>query len=367
VKRQHVLAMIALALATPALAQEPQAPAQQGGQQRQHVVKTGDTLWDLAQFYYHNPWLWGRIYEANTGTVEDPHWIFPAEQLVIPALADTAGAPAQAVTTQVAMVRPEHTRFYTAQPVARREAQGPTVLTEENAVEPAVRPGDFYSAPWLENPESLKVVGKLVKVRATSAGVPQMQESAYPYDIVYLSYGASDRPVKGERLVLVTFGRGMGDYGRIIQPAAVVNVLSAEQDVVTAQVVQQFAPLPTGALAVPYEEFPTPSIPRPQPVSDGATGKILGFSQEDALHGLEATAFISLGSADGIKIGDELAAYAPEHRSGEAGATQLLPQEKVADLRIVRVMERSATARVFHLAYPALETGLPVRVVRKMP
>jgi hypothetical protein len=368
VKRQHLLATIALALATPVLAQEPQTPAQQSAQQREHVVKTGDTLWDLAQFYYHNPWQWGRIYEANTSVVENPHWIYPAERLVIPALADTAGAPAPAEATQVAMVQPQrHTRFYTAQPAAPRQAQGPTVLTEEVKVEPNVRPGDFYAAPWLEHPNSLKVVGKLVRVRQTSEVARRMHEAAYPFDIVYLGYTSAERPIKGERLVLVNIGRGMGGYGNVIQPAAVVDVLSTERDVMAAQVIQQFATVPTGALAVPYEEFPTPSVPKPTPVSNGATGKIVGFSREDAMHGLEATAFISLGSADGVKIGDELEAFAPERSAGPVGARHVLPEEKVADLRIVRVMERSATARVFHVAYPALESGLPVRIVRKMP
>ncbi|MEJ2184910.1 MAG: LysM peptidoglycan-binding domain-containing protein [Gemmatimonadota bacterium] len=368
-KRQHVFAIIALALATPVLAQEPQAPAQQGAQQREHVVKAGDTLWDLAQFYYHNPWQWGRIYEANTGTVENPHWIYPAEQLIIPALADTTGAPAQAAPAQVATARPSgRTRFYTAQPVKTTEAaQGPTVLTEETAVEPDVRPGDFYSAPWLEEPAALKTVGKLVKVQTTSKLTWRMSETAYPYDILYLAYTTPERPSVGERLVLVNVGRKVGAYGKVIRPAAIVKVRSTEREVMDVQVVKQYEPVTTGAVAVREEEFPTPAVPKPEPVTNGAKGEILGFSQDDAMHGVEATAFISLGSANGIKIGDELEAWVPEHWGDRKRVKELLPQEKVADLRIVRVMERTATARVFHLAYPALEKGLPVRVVRKMP
>ncbi len=362
--------MIALALATPGLAQEPQAPAQQGAQQRQHVVKAGDTLWDLAQFYYHNPWQWGRIYDANAGTVQNPHWIYPAEQLIIPALADTSGAPMRAAPaqTQVAMAAPGRTRFYTAQPVAQREtSEGPTVLTEEKKVEPDVRPGDFYSAPWLENPDALKPVGKLVKVQTTSKLSWRMTETAYPYDVLYLAYLTPERPAVGQRLVLVNVGRKVGSYGKVIRPAAVVDVRAKEREVMEVQVMDQFEPLTTGALAIPYEEFPAPALPKAEPVKDGATGEILGFSQDDALHGVEATAFISLGSANGIKIGDELEAYVPEHWGNKKRVKELLPQQKVADLRVVRVMERTATARVFHLAYPALDAGLPVRVTRKMP
>ncbi|HKJ93905.1 MAG TPA: LysM peptidoglycan-binding domain-containing protein [Longimicrobiales bacterium] len=365
-KRQYVFAMIALALAAPAVAQEAQAAgdsAQQGTQQREHVVKVGDTLWDLAQFYYHDPWQWSRIFEANTGTVQNPHWIYPTEHLIIPALADTSGVPARVVAVQ----RPGRTSFYTAQPASAQPTQGPTVLTEETKVQPDVLPGDFYAAPWLQEPKALRVVGKLVKVQSTQKLSWRMTEAAYPYDVLYLAYETAERPAVGERLVLVNVGRKVGDYGKVIRPAAFVDVRSKQREVMEVQVVKQFEPVTTGALAIRYEEFPAPAEPKPQPVANGPTGKIVAFSQNDAMYGVEATAFISLGSADGVKIGDELEAYVPEHFGNKKRVKQLLPEETVADLRIVRVMERSATARVFHLMIPALDSGLPVRVVRKMP
>jgi hypothetical protein len=45
-----------------------------------HLVRRGDTLWDLCDHYYSNPWQWPRVWSYNP-QVENPHWIYPGDQL----------------------------------------------------------------------------------------------------------------------------------------------------------------------------------------------------------------------------------------------------------------------------------------------
>jgi hypothetical protein len=45
-----------------------------------HLVRRGDTLWDLCDRYYSNPWQWPRIWSYNP-QVTNPHWIYPGDQL----------------------------------------------------------------------------------------------------------------------------------------------------------------------------------------------------------------------------------------------------------------------------------------------
>jgi nucleoid-associated protein YgaU len=73
----------------PALAQQPTQ-----AQPKQHVVREGDTLWDLARTYFNDPFRWPLIYDANKSLVENPHRIFPTERLVIPGLVTDAVAVA---------------------------------------------------------------------------------------------------------------------------------------------------------------------------------------------------------------------------------------------------------------------------------
>ncbi len=49
-----------------------------------HTVVPGDTLWDLAQHYYKDPFQWRRIWEANRDKIADPNLIYPHQVFAIP-------------------------------------------------------------------------------------------------------------------------------------------------------------------------------------------------------------------------------------------------------------------------------------------
>ena len=45
-----------------------------------HNVKKGDTLWDICDHYFSNPWNWPRVWSYNPDIV-NPHWIYPGQQV----------------------------------------------------------------------------------------------------------------------------------------------------------------------------------------------------------------------------------------------------------------------------------------------
>ncbi|MDP8224748.1 MAG: LysM peptidoglycan-binding domain-containing protein [Candidatus Lernaella stagnicola] len=47
-----------------------------------YKVVSGDTLWDLSQQFYSDPWAWPLIWEMNP-QVADPHWIYPGQNLKV--------------------------------------------------------------------------------------------------------------------------------------------------------------------------------------------------------------------------------------------------------------------------------------------
>ncbi len=48
-----------------------------------YEVKRGDCLWNIADLYYRDPFLWREIWTYNK-YIKDPHWIFPGDDLIIP-------------------------------------------------------------------------------------------------------------------------------------------------------------------------------------------------------------------------------------------------------------------------------------------
>jgi len=56
-----------------------------------HVVRKGDTLWDLCGSYYSNPWGWPKVWSYNPQIV-NPHWIYPGDQIRLRDANDPRGA-----------------------------------------------------------------------------------------------------------------------------------------------------------------------------------------------------------------------------------------------------------------------------------
>ena len=47
-----------------------------------HLVRKGDSLWSICEFYFRDPWRWPKVWALNP-EVTNPHWIFPGQTLRI--------------------------------------------------------------------------------------------------------------------------------------------------------------------------------------------------------------------------------------------------------------------------------------------
>lgn len=355
----------AIAMAAPAAyAQQPQQP------QKEHVVRKGDTLWDLAAFYYGDPFRWPVIYEANRGIVENPHWIFPREKLVIiipslpakPAVADTT-APAQPPQIvaepepEPEPANPNRSRFYVA-PSA--EPAEPTVISSERQANAIIQPMEYIAAPWIADSASIGINGRVIQAVDPRSAEDVLAQTFHPRDKLYISARGS----VGERLMVVRLTRVLRPYGWLVEPMGIIRIDTVGARAARAIITHQFSDLKVGDLTIPLPPVPALPTEDPRTVTGGATGRIIDFLAPQPLYGTTEIGFIDLGSAKGMHIGDEVVAFLPERQPTKTRA-EVLPEEPVAKMVVVKLTQNTATVRVTRLRYSALNPNMPVRVSKQ--
>jgi hypothetical protein len=349
----------------PVLGQQPT----QTQQQKEHTVRKGDTLWDLANFYLNNPYSWPMIFEANRSVVENPHWIYPAERIIIPgqtvvAREDLLGAPiavADATAGNLVLVS-TRSRFYS--PVTSDTAATATLITSESVSVPLVQALEWLAAPWITESQ-LPTNGRVFKPADPRAESDRLSQLFHPHDKLFLSTAANAMR-QGDRLLVVRVSRDLAGVGSIVEPKGILQVDSVAANTAVATIVNQFGDLKVGDLTMPLPAVPPLPQDRLIEVAGGPVGEVIEFLIDQPLYSTTDFGFVNLGSRQGVTLGDELLAYVPEHRPS-AASSEKLSEQAVAKLRVIRVTDATSTVRVLRLHNAGLERGLAVRVARKVP
>jgi hypothetical protein len=355
------MAVLALLfMAQPVMGQQPTPTPQP--QQKEHVVKPGDTLWDLARQYLNDPFRWPLIYQANKDVVANPHRIYPAERLVIPGLEpDVLGVAIDQQAQQEPARGIQRSRFYV--PVSA--GVPPTLISSERESLNLVQAREWFGAPWISDSASLGINARVIMPADVRSQNDRLRQQFHPRDELILN--TLHEGIKaGDRLLAVRLSRNLRGHGWVVEPKGVMLVDSVAPTRANVTITTQYGDLMVGDLAIPLPAAPAMPADMLTEVSGGPVGEILEILNDQPLVGTAEYLFVTLGGAQGLTIGDELLAYIPERRVNEK-SPNLLPEQEIARLRVIKVADRTVTARVIGLKTAALVKGLPVRVARKAP
>jgi hypothetical protein len=348
------LAFLCAVAASPAMGQQPAVQKSSEQPKKEHTVRKGDTLWDLAGHYLQDPFRWPMIYEANRKVVENPHWIYPKERLtiVIPSLpADAAKAP---VVIADAGKTVQHTRWYTP-----KRVDGPSMIVDEAAGAALVQPMEWLAAPRLADKKKLQISARVGRASDPRVVQDKLKPFFHPKDQLFLTHVAKNVQ-KGDHLLAIRIERNLGKPGHVVIPQGILRIDSLGQKTATATVVEQFADMTIGDVAIPLPVVPAMPPNRLTEVSGGPNGKVLEFLDDQPLYSTTDFAFVNLGVKDGLNLGDELLAYMPKKKMG---GKEVLNEQAVARMRVIHVSERTATVRVTRLSNAVLGDNVPARVV----
>ncbi len=383
--RSVAAASIAIAATLPRSlnAQEP-APASATDSSKSHTVKRGDTLWDIAKAYLGDAFLWPEVYRLNTTVIEDPHWIFPGEQLKLPgdhakvlAVAEptgdvpAAGAPAPSqpvMDAPVASAQPEPkpaALFAPAlQPAVVHDTATPMLLARPTAV----RPGEYIAAPWVDQGGGPSGPGQLI-ASADIPGIDDHDKSRLSlHDRVFIAPPAGAVPMEHALYLTYRLGPLIEDFGQIVIPTGIIEVSQpgAAGEASVGHVVKMFGEVKKGERLVALDSGRANIAGRPGGASNGRMGKVRWILNEPVLPSLQAYVVVDISGRDGIATGDEIEIYKPrQHPNDEHALT--LPEISIAHAQVLRVTPFGATAIIIDQEQPHIVEGARARVAAKMP
>ena len=355
-----VLILVALPVAARAQDARPDAGT--------HTVKRGDTLWDLAQSYLGDAYLWPEIYRLNTDQIDDPHWIYPGEVLKLPGRA--ADHPL-AVAPDAPPVAEQPRRGTQPTIFAARAMVRPRVGTTADRVPPRVPLGDVISAPFFDRVHGPRNAGHIM-FSADIPGIdqPRTTSNYQLYDRVLLVPPAGSLAAERDRFIAYTLGDELEAVGTVVVPTAVLEVVRAPQrgEAAIARVVSLFGELNADDRVVPLDTSGAGVTARPIPVpaSQGRTALVRSVQRPSVLPSLSYYVLFDLTAKDGMRIGDEVEIYRGREVSRE-DESPVIPEVHIATAQIVRVTPFGSTARITSQDQPAIKTGERVRVTARMP
>ncbi len=247
-----------------------------------HVVRKGDTLWDISTYYFSDPWQWPKVWSYNP-TITNPHWIYPGD-----------------------LVRLLPKGMFDQQPVANTPPETGGGGDDQ-------QPADNLPAPAQSRSVGLKQTAfveksDLDKSIKIDGGVDE-KELFTTGDSVYLSYPANNPPKVGQRYSIYRPGNSVksdgNNHGSYVRIIGAIEVASVKQDKrARGVIVDANQEIERGDKVGPLlKQFKNVT---PVPSKVDAQGTIVAMLQKDQLIGRGEVVFLNLGKSSGVEAGNRL-------------------------------------------------------------
>ncbi len=272
-----------------------------------YIIRKGDTLWDLAQKFLNNPYLWPKIWEKNK-YISDPHWIYPGDPLVIEQV--------ETVETAKESTAPEQKveEFENKQPVEQPQVvQEVSTPMEESQVVESAGISDIKNAPYsitvsnLDNYQQEVFFGKIVEGDEDGQITFSVPDIVYAEDFGKLKAGETYTVVRPVKTVKIAKDK----YVVILQRLGEVNILCINEKIATGKITYASDIIERGDFLVKMDYEPIPLLvdykPESDPCQDVDLTKALSviYPKDNNPHLFQGlTVVIEGGKEKGLEAGD---------------------------------------------------------------
>ncbi|MDQ7011417.1 MAG: LysM peptidoglycan-binding domain-containing protein [Mariprofundaceae bacterium] len=300
-----------------------------------YIVKKGDTLWDIANYFFRDPHKWLKIWERNL-YITNPDLIYPGNEIWFDARKQKAGG----LTT----VRPQPQVII--KPVERIEATiDPSLLLTALKRQDFIQPGEMKGVGHILDSEDERINYGANNRLYLRLSVPANEGDVF--DI--FRTGDPIRDPKTGKVV-----------GVLVNHLGQIEITSKAGDVYRGVVLTAFEEISRGDRLKPAKDINTritPSYP-----GGNISGQVLYIRNDAAAAGQNQVIGVDLGLNDGIQAGTTLSV----HHAGRlvqdrvTGKTVRLPEEKIGEL-IILVPQKDASIALITKSTIPINIGDSVR------
>lgn len=331
-----------------------------------HVVKTGDTLWEIAKFYLKDPFRWPQVFHANTDIVKNPHWIYPGQVLTI-----EGGAVRDEVAAQVndqgfvvgrVQVRAQESTVFTQRQM--RPSVDPRSMSVNRAPVLTVRAGEYDAAPYVADATRPLGAGRVLGAVETLALGLHSDAGLRFNDRLYLSAPSGTSPRPGDHFVVARVRETIAGVGQIVEPTGILRVdsVSATGPAI-AVLVKQFGAVVADQIVLPAGQSFEPTTVRPVEGMYPTAAKLLWIQNDPKLPSLQAYVIVGAGQASGVRAGDQFTLFDDPPAAAIANTAPIA----TGLVKIVRVTPFAATGIIVDQTQPKIREGMPAHLTAKMP
>ena len=268
------LAVTATVVAAPAHAYDPEAPTITTknptiGARGLYIIQDGDTLWDLCDIFFSEPWYWPTLWSYNP-QLTNPHWVFPGDMIQI-------RKPQLAESTTIVWSESRYSKRKADLEILARYV------------------GYLPDRPFRES-------GRIAFARESHVTLGE-------FDEIYIEFGVNTNVKRGERF---TIYRGEGELehpldddilvGHKIRHLGVAKVLNADKKYIKALITRSYEEIQRGDLIT--SAFPHSWLVGPVTNESEIVATLVDYHQPMQHAGQYQYVYIDKGRNDGVRRGN---------------------------------------------------------------